>query len=383
MTTAPDLLARRRARGTALRRRVREERVLVGLVLLTVVLTVLCALERPWIAWFPLASLTVPLLVGSLMLAPRALPWYVVFVMAMLTVAASRQPLVTDTDAAAIAVYFLLGLITLLLAFRRARLGVAGWQGESMFLDLRDRILHQGADPLLPEGWHAESAIAPAGGTDFAGDFVVVITPEPGRLEVAVVDVSGNGAQAGTRALHLSGAFGGMLGAVPPEEFLAAANDYLIRQDWDEGFATAAHLTLDLGRGEFCVRTAGHPPALLRSASGADSADSADSAESADSADRASTGGWSALESGGPLLGLIEGAEFAEAEGTLHPGDALLLYTDGMVEKPRRDIEVGIDRLLVAADVELARGVAGAATRLVRSVGAKGDDRAVVLVSRD
>ena len=77
-----------------------------------------------------------------------------------------------------------------------------------------------------------------------------------------MVDVSGKGEQAGTRALLLSGAFGGLLSALPPAEFLPAANDYLLRQDWDEGFATAIHLSLDLATGDFEIRTAGHPPAV-------------------------------------------------------------------------------------------------------------------------
>ena len=82
------------------------------------------------------------------------------------------------------------------------------------------------------------------------------------RLEVVVVDVSGKGEQAGTRSLLLSGAFGGLLSALPPAEFLPAANDYLLRQDWEEGFATAIHLHLDLATGDFEIRTAGHPPAV-------------------------------------------------------------------------------------------------------------------------
>ena len=147
------------------------------------------------------------------------------------------------------------------LSRRRSRLGVAGALGESMLVDLRDRILGQGGIPELPEGWYAESALRSAGGTPFAGDFVVAALPRRSdRLEVVVVDVSGKGEQAGTRALLLSGAFGGLLGALPPADFLPAANDYLLRQDWEEGFATAIHLSLDLGTGDFEVRTAGHPP---------------------------------------------------------------------------------------------------------------------------
>ena len=85
-----------------------------------------------------------------------------------------------------------------------------------MLVDLRDRILGQGRIPELPASWYAESALRSAGGTPFAGDFIVTARPEGGdRFEVAVVDVSGKGEGAGTRALLMSGALGGLLGALP------------------------------------------------------------------------------------------------------------------------------------------------------------------------
>ena len=49
---------------------------------------------------------------------------------------------------------------------------------------------------------------------------------------------------------------------MPPREFLTAANAYLLSQRWDEGFATAVHVSLDLVSGHFEVWTAGHPPAV-------------------------------------------------------------------------------------------------------------------------
>ena len=163
------------------------------------------------------------------------------------------------------------------------------------------------------------------------------------RLELVVVDVSGKGDQAGTRALQLSGAFGGLLGSVGPEMFLASANDYLLRQDWVEGFATAVHLSLLLDTGEYEVRSAGHPPAVLRAAG---------------------SGRWSVLDSTGAVLGLLPAAEFTTARGRLERGDSLLLYTDGMVEEPRRDLEMGLDRLLGEAEKLLRGGVDGSAARL-------------------
>ena len=182
-----------------------------------------------------------------------------------------------------------------------------------------------------------------------------------GRFELAVVDVSGKGDDAGTRALLLSGAFGGLLGALPPERFLPAANDYLLRQDWEEGFATAIHLSLDLSDGSFEVRTAGHPPAALR---------------------QAGTGRWTVLPTEGPILGLMPDAVFTAVHGRIAHHDALLLYTDGMVEEPRRDIDMGIDRMLGEAEHLLRGSFEGAARRLVDALGSRDDDRAMVVVSR-
>jgi hypothetical protein len=337
----------------------RRSRVLAWLLALTLVVTVLLLV---WPGTAPLTSLIVPLLLGSLLLGPRQLPWFVVVVMVALMLAIARQPELTSRTVLAITILYLLCFIVLVTSFRRSQLGVAGVLGESMLVDLRDRILSQGTVGELPDGWLLESALRSAGGTPFAGDFVVSTRPRrTGRLELVVVDVSGKGEQAGTRALQLSGAFGGLLGALPADAFLPAANDYLMRQDWDEGFATAIHLSLDLDSGAFEVRAAGHPPAAQLDAG---------------------SGRWSVHPGEGPILGLIDDAEFRVATGVLRSGDALLLYTDGMVETRRRDVELGIDRMLGQADRLLRGEFEGGADRLVDALGSQNDDRALVLVHR-
>ena len=174
-------------------------------------------------------------------------------------------------------------------SFRRSRLGVSGPMGESMFVDLRDRISKQGNLPPLPPEWLVESVVKSAGGTSFAGDFIVARRSADDKFELVVVDVSGKGVEAGSRSLFLSGAFNGIVSALPGEQFLPAANDYLLGQDWGEGFATAIHLHLDLPTGDFELRKAGHPPAVWL---------------------HAGSGRWSVLNSDGPALGLIEDAEF-------------------------------------------------------------------------
>ena len=364
MTTATSAttrspLAGLRLRWVRLRRRrdSLELRVALGLALLAVVITSLVALAP---TAMPFTSLVIPVVVGSLFLGPRTLPWFDLFVVAMLAIAMANQETLTSRTLGAAGVQFSVCLIVFLTSLRRSRLGVAGLRGETMFVDLRDRILNQGTIPDLPAGWVVESALDSAGGTAFAGDFIVAArSPDGSSMQLVVVDVSGKGEEAGTRALLLSGAFGGLLGALPPDGFLPAANEYLLRQDWAEGFATAIHLWVDLATGDFEVRTAGHPPAAHRTAG---------------------AGRWAVLRSDGPVLGLIEDAEFTCVPGHLGRGDAVLLYTDGMVEEPRRDIDLGIDRMLGEAESLLRGSFVGAAQRLVTSLGSRGDDRAMVVV---
>ncbi|WP_329389423.1 SpoIIE family protein phosphatase [Streptomyces sp. NBC_01351] len=50
----------------------------------------------------------------------------------------------------------------------------------------------------------------------------------------------------------------------------------------------------------------------------------------------------------GPLLGASFSASYGQAVIDLTPGDRLLLYTDGLVEDPGEDIDVGLDRLASA-----------------------------------
>lgn len=332
------------------------------LVWLWLIIITCALLVMNWPLFWPVTIFVIPMVLGSLFLGPRHLPWFVVSVLTVLAYMITQQVMMTARTVIAIIVMFVLGLIILMTSFRRSQLGVAGTQGESMLVDLRDRIQSQGMLPALPPEWYAESALRSAGGTPFAGDFVVAARPGfARRLELAVVDVSGKGEDAGTRSLLLSGAFSGLLGALAPSEFLPAANDYLLRQNWDEGFATAVHLSLDLESGDFEIRTAGHPPAVQLSAG---------------------SGRWIVHESEGPILGLIEDADFVVVRGTMRRGDAVLLYTDGLVETKTRDIGLGIDKLQGQGERLLRDGFENGARRLIDSLGSRNDDRALLLVHR-
>ena len=257
------------------------------------------------------------------------------------------------------------GFFGLLIAQFRSRVGVPWRRGGTMLFDLRERIRVQSKLPAAAAAagtarWRcARRAASPS-----PGDFVVAARTNGGRtLEVVLTDVSGKGMDAGSRALLLSGAFGGLLGSLPPHAFLPAANGYLLRQDWDEGFATSIHLVLDLDSGDYELFSAGHPPGLQLSAG---------------------SGRWEEKAAEGPLLGVYDGAQFDPVKGSLRPGDVLMLFTDGLVETSDRDIVEGIDRLTGEADRYVAGGFHGAAWHLIEAVAKDvNDDRALLLICRE
>ena len=342
-------------------RRLRESELAPALLLSAACLVIGWAQYA--LPFVPLTTLVIPMVIGNLVLSPRTLPWVVVFALSVLVIVVAATPTLLDgRRIGGVVVIFLIGLIILVSSFRRTRLGVAGARGESMLVDLRDRIHNQARMPELPPSWYAEAVLRSAGGSSFAGDFLVASRSADGTsLQVAVVDVSGKGEQAGSRSLLLSGAFGGLLGAMPADEFLSAANDYLLRQDWGEGFATAVHVTLDLLTGVFELRSAGHPPGVQL---------------------HAGSGRWAVLEAEGPVLGLMPNAEFSVVRGCIARGDALLLFTDGLVETPQRDISLGIDKLLGQGERLLRAGFEQGAHRLIDRLESMNDDRALLLLHR-
>ncbi|MEV6328599.1 PP2C family protein-serine/threonine phosphatase [Streptomyces sp. NPDC051909] len=337
---------------------------LAGL-LLTVPAIAFGTLVNP--VWCSPVALVLPIVAGGLLLRPASLlGLYAASAGALIVESVVLGPYTQGparVTPGTVLVVAACGLFGLLIAQFRARVGVPWRRGGTMLFDLRERIRVQSALPRLPAGWHREMALRPAGGQSFSGDFVVAARTNGGRtLEVVLTDVSGKGMDAGSRALLLSGAFGGLLGSLPPHGFLPAANGYLLRQDWDEGFATSVHLVLDLESGDYELLSAGHLPALQL---------------------HAGTGRWEEKAADGPLLGVYDGAEFHPVKGTLRPGDVLMLFTDGLVESPDRDIAEGIDRLTGEADRHVAAGFEGAAWHLIEACAKDvNDDRALLLISR-
>lgn len=312
--------------------------------------------------WMPPGLLALPLIMGGLLLRLRAM-----VVLLLVVLAAAVTDLVSLGNdrfrPGNLMLIIALAVLALRLSLNREELGLPGLRSEGMLIELRERLLHQGELPALPAEWRAEVVQSSAGGGSFGGDFLVsCLTHSDQRLELALVDVSGKGVDAGTRSLQLAGAFGGLLGAVAPERFLEAANDYVLRQEWEEGFATAVHVAVDLVTGDYLLESAGHPPAAHF---------------------KAGSGEWRLSEAAGAVLGFFPDKRWTGERGRLGPGDALLLYTDGCIELPGRDLSLGVDQMLGEANRLVVTTFDGGAGRLIDAVSPEGsDDRALVLLWR-
>ena len=314
----------------------------------------------------PVASFMLPLLLGSIALRYRPLLVLVAFVGVCSAITVTHETMTTGWSPPRLSniITLALGAAILLYAASRYQSGLPGPLGEAMLVELNDRLQVQGVVPSLPNGWRSQSAVLSAGGAKFAGDFLVAnLSEDQSHLEMVLVDVCGKGVGAGTQSLQFAGALGGLIGSLPPLGLFSAANDFLLRQHWDEGFATAVHVLVDLETGNYSVVNAGHPPAM-RWVHGQSQ--------------------WQVDSARGTALGVLERPDFHRSAGVIAPGDALMFYTDGVVESRSRDVVSGIDWLRATAGrVVMSDGFDGAPRRILSHVPGGDDDRAVLVLDRE
>jgi phosphoserine phosphatase RsbU/P len=150
-----------------------------------------------------------------------------------------------------------------------------------------------------------------------------------------------------------------------PSEILRRLDRFVTAYLPNDTTATACVLVMDRATGRVRYSGAGHPPPLLLT----------------ESAGR-HTAHWLNQAQGLPL-GVRETEHRPTAQVTLAPSDTLVLYTDGLVEKPGDDIEDGMERLCTAAHLVCTEAPETVCRQLMRLPGEAyaGDDRAL-LVSR-
>jgi serine phosphatase RsbU (regulator of sigma subunit) len=240
-------------------------------------------------------------------------------------------------------------------------------------LEERDRhVAHTLQASLLPqslppiEGLETAARYLAGGEGTVVGGDLYDLFPLDGDWALVVGDVCGKGAEAAAltamvrytiraEAVHHSS----------PGAVLGQLNDAILRHHDDGRFCTVLHgrVTVEPGRARIVIAGGGHPPPLVRRASGA----------------------VETVPCAGPLLGIVPDVVHPDVAIELGPGDALVCFTDGVTEGRRAGGLFG-ERRLAEEIAAAADGADAIADRVVGAVldfqGGRTHDDLALLVLR-
>jgi serine phosphatase RsbU (regulator of sigma subunit) len=157
------------------------------------------------------------------------------------------------------------------------------------------------------------------------GDWYITADMPGGHVLIALGDVAGHGLAAAAGMARLRGALAGLaITGSPPERLVGWLND-LVHHVGPEHTASVVAGYFDPPSRTLTWAQAGHPPPVLVRGSWARPLDPPE----------------------GILLGAAQG-DYAAAVLALAPGDLLLLYSDGLIERRDRSVEEGLATLSAA-----------------------------------
>jgi serine phosphatase RsbU (regulator of sigma subunit) len=202
-------------------------------------------------------------------------------------------------------------------------------------------------------------------GMQVGGDWYDVIRISAERMGLVIGDVQGHNVHAASMMGQLRNALRAYAAEGHNAISVVSRSNRLMTDIDPEAFATCTYVEVDLRRGRALITSAGHPPPVLRSASGR--------TRILD------------LAVGLPLG--VDPDEIYVAEPVhLFPGDTLVMFTDGLVEDSRTPMDTGL--ALVAADARTGdvADLEAFADRLVSRQGSaehRPDDIALLAVRYD
>ncbi len=212
-------------------------------------------------------------------------------------------------------------------------------------------------------GWDIAAHYQPAGRTEVGGDFYDTISLGADRVGVVIGDVMGRGVTAAAAMAHIRSALRAYVAMdSDPATVLTKLDQMFATYDIAQ-LVTLLYLVADPHSTQVAVGNAGHLPPILVDADG--------------------TADILAIPPSVPLGTRPEGRD--DAPLTLLPGQTLLIYTDGLVERRDEDIDVGLARLAEHAGTLATGSLSEGLSRLVDIVhdGDREDDITAVAIRFD
>jgi phosphoserine phosphatase RsbU/P len=192
-------------------------------------------------------------------------------------------------------------------------------------LKIQQRLLPQHVPQI--DGWEIAASWQPASGV--GGDCFDALRFGPSRLALSIADVVGKGIPAALLMSNLQAAVRAFASeATEPQALCHQVNRILCGNIAEGRFISFFYCVLDAATGVLTYTNAGHYlPVVVRA-----------------------DGSVERLGDGGPVLGVLPEAEYAQAHVALAAGDRVVLFTDGLTEaRNEADDEFGEPRLIDAA----------------------------------
>ena len=209
---------------------------------------------------------------------------------------------------------------------RRAGIAIDNAQLHSELREVADRLqdaVRPAALPDLPE-WQLGATYTSAGRATVGGDFYDVIPLSDGRVALTVGDVMGRGVTAAAAMSQIRAALRAFIAVDPDPRTVMTRLDLLYERFPSDQLVTLVYALADPELDQLVLTSAGHPAPVLVGADGA-----VDFVRSAR----------------GTILGVAAGPRESVSVPFL-PGDTVMLYTDGLLERRTEDLQQSEERLL-------------------------------------
>ena len=170
------------------------------------------------------------------------------------------------------------------------------------------------------------------------GDFISTMNDADGNICAIIADVEGHGISASLVTGVLKSAFSFLAPVYgnSPAVFMSHLNRHLCSM-LNRLYATCYYAYINVNENTISFAKAGHHHPLFW---------------------RSAVNGFESIEVPGPLLGLMEAAEYGTETYKLAPGDKILFYTDGIIEERGEGTEMfGVERLVKSFKTAMAENI--------------------------